>query len=78
MTQPATRIFLLLLLVLTGGLIALWFNTDGSLRNTVWTPPAPVVPELVMTDPLPASAKTVDVNLFAGTLERPAKGLRVV
>ncbi len=71
MTQPATRIFLLLLLVLTGGLIALWFNADGSLRNTVWTPPQAVVPELAFKDPLPASAQAVDVNLFVATLERP-------
>lgn len=71
MKQSATRIFSLLILVLLGALIAMWVGVDGSLRNTLWSPPAAVFPELGQTDPLPPASKAVDVNLFVATLERP-------
>lgn len=71
MTQPATRILGVLILALAAGLGALWIKPDGSLRNTVWTPPEPVFPDLQFKDPLPVSASKVDVNLFVATLERP-------
>lgn len=71
MTQPATRILAILILALTAGLAALWLRPDGSLRNTVWTPPEPIFPDLHFADPLPVSASKVDVNLFVATLERP-------
>ena len=71
MKQSATRIFSVLILVLVGALIALWIKPDGSLRNTIWSPPAPVFPELGAADPLPPATKAVDVNLFVATLERP-------
>lgn len=71
MTLTATRILSALILVLALGLAALWIKPDGSLRNTVWTPPEAVMPELRFADPLPASAAKVDVNLFVATLERP-------
>lgn len=71
MTLSATRILGILILALTLGLAALWIKPDGSLRNTVWTPPAAVMPDLRFSNPLPDSAAKVDVNLFAATLERP-------
>lgn len=71
MTQPATRILSILILALGAGLAALWLKPDGSLRNTLWTPPEPVMPDLQFADPLPVSASKVDVGLFVATLERP-------
>ena len=71
MTLSATRIFGILILLLTLGLAALWIKPDGTLRNTIWTPPQAVMPDLQFADPLPASASKVDVSLFVETLERP-------
>lgn len=71
MTQPATRILGILILALAAGLAALWIKPDGSLRNTIWTPPEPILPSLQFADPLPVSSPKVDVNLFVATLERP-------
>ncbi len=71
MTLSATRILGILILLLTLGLAALWIKPDGTLRNTIWTPPEPVMPDLQFADPLPATASKVDVSLFVETLERP-------
>ncbi|QIL81861.1 hypothetical protein G7047_19500 [Diaphorobacter sp. HDW4A] len=71
MTLSATRILGILILLLTLGLAALWIKPDGTLRNTIWTPPQAVMPDLQFADPLPASASKVDVALFVETLERP-------
>ena len=71
MTLSATRILGILILLLTLGLAALWIKPDGTLRNTLWTPPQAVIPDLQFADPLPVGAAKVDVGLFVETLERP-------
>ncbi len=46
MKWNVSRLLMVLDAVLLVILLALWVSPDGSLRNAVWTPPAPLVPDL--------------------------------
>lgn len=66
------RLLLLLSLLLTGGLAAMWFDQHAHLRNLAWVAPKALPPDIkVPAGPPKVGPGTSDAALFAVILERP-------
>lgn len=53
------------------GLVALWFQPDGNLRNTHWRAPDPVKTDYLALVPSLPARKSVDTGRLMAMLERP-------
>ena len=69
------RLLLVVSLLLAGGLAWLWFDESGQRRDVVWTPPAPLAPELAKPlkpgDLALSGAPSVSPTQYFALLERP-------
>lgn len=57
--------------VLALALAAMWFQPDGTLRNSHWAPPEPVSADFLSMVPVLPARKPVDANRLMAMLERP-------
>lgn len=60
---------LILILLLAGGLAAMWFDKHGKMRNVTWIAPSALRPDI--TTPKQATATASAPAVYAAILERP-------
>lgn len=71
MTLNPTRLLMLLVILLAGGLAWLWVDEQGQPKNIHWVAPAAMAPDLSTSASTQASANAGDSSLLVAILERP-------
>lgn len=71
MILTPTRTLLALNLLALAGVAALWVDTQGQIRNSQWTAPAPLAPEIGPALTVESAMFSGDPAFYAASLERP-------
>ncbi|MFM2450595.1 MAG: hypothetical protein RIS44_3045 [Pseudomonadota bacterium] len=71
MNSPRLLVLVLLNGILLGGLLFMWFDRSGQIKNVGWKPPAPFVNDYTGSKPSIGIDSQIDLSQFVATLERP-------